>query len=756
MNNNYPARSKATLFTLVFAMFFSISYAQKTNLWAPASEDNLRQKELIYNADEPVEYQQFELKLNALKSRLESAPNRRVASFTQGVIVDFPNSDGTIEQYRVVEASVMHADLQAQFPEIRSYKGTSITNPANSVRFSISPYGLKSIKLSPEGVDYIEPMTADRTVYSVYSRASVPFQGFECGVEDEGLDIDLSNAQDTGTFQRNANDGQLRTFVLALGCTEQYAAFHVAQAGLSDDAPDNDKKAAVLANMNDVMTRVNALYENELSLTMELVPTNLNVIFLSSPFLSNSNYSELINQSQTFIDAFVGVPYDIGHMLTTGPGGLAQLFSPCTPNKARGVSGTGAPIGSSFEGILMHEMGHQYGSPHTWNGSEGSCNASNVSTSSAYEPGSGTTIMGYAGICGSQNIQTSRDLYFHQRSLQMMWDNISGGTSTCATQTATGNNAPTVDAGANYNIPIRTPYKLTAVGADADGTESLTYCWEQYDLGPQGVPGETTLQGPLVRSFPPSASPTRYIPRLEDVVANGGNSTQWEKLAIVERPINFRVTVRDNDPNGGNNAFDAMQVNTVLSGFFRVTSQNQPGVVYDGATTQEVTWDVAGTTANGINTAEVNILLSTDGGLNFDTVLAASVPNDGSQDVVMPNVDAENCRIIVESVGNIFYNINLIAFEIQANLSVEEELLSNLNIYPNPNNGNFTIDFRPNTVNDITVDLYDIRGRKVYTKDFELGTQFNESISVDNAMSGMYILRISDGTRSIERKLIIE
>ncbi|MDT0558404.1 M12 family metallo-peptidase [Ichthyenterobacterium sp. W332] len=754
MKNKYTLPSKAIVLTMAFVMVFSMSFAQKTNLWSSASEDNLSQKTLVYIQDQPIEYLQYELKLEALKSRLEAAPNRREASFTQGVIVDFPNSDGTVEQYRVVEASVMQEALQNQHPELRSYKGQSITNPYNTVRFSITPFGLRSIKMSPDGVDYIEPATTDKTVYSVYSRASVPFVPFECGVEDEDI-IDISRAEDTGTFQRNADDGQLRTFALALGCTEEYAAFQVAQAGLAEDAPEAERKAAVLANMVDVMTRVNALYERELSLTMELVSNNENVIFLSSPFLSNSNYSALINESQQFIDAFIGQPYDIGHMLTTGPGGLAFLNSPCTSIRAGAVSGTGAPIGSAFEGILMHEMGHQYGSPHTWNGSEGSCNPSNVSTSSAYEPGSGTTIMGYAGICGSQNIQTFRDLYFHQRSLQTMWNNISFGNSTCATQTASGNSAPSVDAGANYNIPIRTPYKLTATATDADGTESLTYCWEQYDLGPQGVPGETTMEGPLVRSFPPTSSPVRYIPRLEDVVANGGNSTQWEKLVLIERAINFRVTVRDNDPNGGNNDFDAMTINTVLSGFFRVTSQNAPGTVYDGNSTQTVTWDVAGTTENGINTSEVNILLSTDAGVTFDTVLAASVANDGSHDVVMPNVDAENCRIIVESVGNIFYNINLIPFELQAGLSVEDELLSNLSIYPNPNTGDFTIDFRPNTVNDIKIDLYDIRGRKVFSKDYEITSQFNENISVQNAMSGIYILRISDGIRSVERKLII-
>ena len=142
-------------------------------------------------------------------------------------------------------------------------------------------------------------------------------------------------------------------------------------------------------------------------------------------------------------------------------------------------------------------------------------------------------------------------------------------------------------------------------------------------------------------------------------MVDGGVSTTWEKLASVNRDINFRLTVRDNDPNGGQTAVDAMTATVnAAAGPFIVTSQNTNQIVWTQGTTETITWNVAGTTANGVNTANVNILLSTDGGQNFDTVLASNVPNDGSHDITVPNVSAPYCRIMVEGAGNIFFNVN--------------------------------------------------------------------------------------------------
>jgi hypothetical protein len=62
-----------------------------------------------------------------------------------------------------------------------------------------------------------------------------------------------------------------------------------------------------------------------------------------------------------------------------------------------------------------------------------------------------------------------------------------------------------VTAPAQYTIPKRTPFSLTASGSDPDG-DTLTYLWEQNDRGGNGTPltSNTKADG---RSSASSASP---------------------------------------------------------------------------------------------------------------------------------------------------------------------------------------------------------------------------------------------------------
>jgi hypothetical protein len=74
--------------------------------------------------------------------------------------------------------------------------------------------------------------------------------------------------------------------------------------------------------------------------------------------------------------------------------------------------------------------------------------------------------------------------------------------------------------------------------------------------------------------------------------------------------------------------------------------------------TQTVTWDVANTMAPPVSCAAVDILFSDDGGTTFATTLAASVSNNGSASVTVPNLVTASARIEVLCHDNIFFDIS--------------------------------------------------------------------------------------------------
>ncbi|WP_431137190.1 M12 family metallo-peptidase [Psychroserpens mesophilus] len=755
-------------FTIIFGIFIlsqlssAILFAQvRSDVWNQISEESITTPRWEVNSM-PLNYNTFSLDFDNLFSRLQNAPDRKLANSVSGIVVTFPLVNGGFEEFEVYDAPVLENQLQSEVQSARSFIGKSLNNKHKTIRFSMSIMGLKGLMFdAEEGTQYIDCLTKDRQFYMMYFKKDVnPLENqIVCLTEEQEFTDSIINSDENESFNRHVDDGVLREFRLALACTEEFSNYYLLQLGLLS-APDPVKKDAILNVMNDIMTRVNAVYENELSLTMTIVSNNSNVIFLEDTFLSNNDITSLINQSQTFIDLFVGANnYDIGHMLSTSGSGLAQLFSPCTSNKARAVTGglSSIPQGVVFENTLLHEMGHQYGAFHTYNANN--C-AGPVTPGSAYEPGGGTTIMSYAGICGSNsNIQPVADDYFHQNSINEMWLNLTIGNSTCASQTATNNSEPTAEAGNDYTIPVGTPYKLIGIGSDVDGQGALTYTWEQFDLGPSiPVPSNITENGPIVRSFPPSTNSTRYIPRLQDYVNNVNSSTGWEKLVLVSREINYSFTVRDNDITGGQIGVDFMKVTTDNSaGPFRVTSQAAPGTVYEGNSMQTITWNVSNTNSAPINATNVNILLSTDGGLNFDTVLLANTPNDGSEDVILANVNSTTCRIMVEAVDNIFYNINTRNFEIEESLSIDDQVLENsLSIYPNPNNGEFNIKLNSNLNDSVTINVYDIRGRTVFENIYKKqAAEFNEVIKLNEVQSGVYLLEISVGENRVTKKIVI-
>lgn len=697
----------SVLLFIAFIFNLGLQAQNKKDLWTKSTQQRATQGKQLERKSEPSKKDYYHLDLEALKGSLKNAPVRGESSKLSDVLIDFPLQNGAFETFRITETSILDTALQATMPNSRTYIGQSVKNPANKIRFSITSSGLHTMLQSQdEGMEFTDPTTYGGNYYMIYKSKDLPVldRNFECKFEDEPLPKNTSVTNSQKEF--NASDSKLRTFRLAIATTIEYSEFHWKRAGLLAADTEAAKKDAVMDALIVTMNRVNGVFENELALTMQFVANNKDIIFINSDAFTNNDTSELIDESQAVIDAAIlTANYDIGHTFSTSSGGLAYLNSPCTSNrKASGVTGLPSPVGDVFDvGYVAHEMGHQYGAPHTFNGDTGSCAGTSRSANNAYEPGSGTTIMAYAGICAPQNVQANSDPYFHQKSLQMMWSNITTGASTCATQTTLTNLPPVANAGNDYTIPISTPFKLVGNSTDPNGsTASHTYTWEQYDLTTSaGMPLETNTEGPLVRSFTGTSNKVRQIPRFTDYIASGG-STTWEKLPSVNRTMTFALTVRDNNASGGQNHVDFTTITVNSTVPFKVNNPINWGQGFQAT----VTWDV-GQTANPatINCQNVNIKLSTDGGSNFPTTIATNVPNNGSYTFTVPAMpNTITARVLVEAADNIFYDVSDFDFTISPDV---EFFIANEVLTPVTCGGNtaeFKFDYVPvNGFNQIVV-----------------------------------------------------
>jgi len=740
---------KLKLIIPMLLMCFGLSAQNYIDLWKTASLNETVSKTKVFRNTVPQEFKLFTLNPVELNSLLATAPQRFTTP--SNAIIEFPTNNGEIQKFRVYEASVLDALLQAQYPTIRSYTAQGIDDPSAIARFSYSDSGLNvMISSANYGTIYIDPYTKDLNQYISYATNSLPedSRSFECLVQDTLQDeVVLSPL--------NADDGKLRTYRLALACTGEYAQYHLNNQGIPSSATDEVKKAAVLTAMNTAMTRINGVFEKEVALTMVIIANNTEIIFLnagSDPY-TNNNGGVMLGQNQSTINSIIGTAnYDIGHVFSTGGGGIASLGSVCGSSKAQGVTGLPQPIGDDFYiNYVAHEMGHQFRANHTQNNS---CNRNNATS---MEPGSASTIMGYAGIC-SPNVQSDSDAYFHAISIQEMWGFISilGGSS-CPVETDTGNAPPTADAGPNYTIPRTTPFILKGIATDPDTEDVLSHNWEQMDQQIGTMPPQNTSAfGPMFRSENSLISPNRYMPKLSTVL-NGQTQTTWEVVPSVSRTMKFRYTVRDNVAGGSSSASD----NTVItvdgdSGPFVVTSQNA-STTWSPQSNETITWDVAGTDVEPVDSPNVDILFSTNGGQTYDVVIAEDIPNNGSAEISAPNLNTTSGRFMIISSNNIFYDINGGVITIEGELGINENSFENFALWPNPSNGSINLALTPFSNGDIEVSLYDIRGSLVYNKGFETnGSLFEKALTFSGLNTGIYFIKVSNSGISKTTKLIIK
>ncbi|MEP7098326.1 MAG: zinc-dependent metalloprotease family protein, partial [Dokdonella sp.] len=361
--------------------------------------------------------------------------------------------------------------------------------------------------------------------------------------------------------------------------------------------------------------------------------------------------------------------YDIGHVFTTGSGGVAYLGVVCDPSsKGRGTTGMGNPIADAFYiDYVAHEMGHQFGGNHPFNGSISNCSGGNRNGPTAYEPGSGSTIMGYAGICGADDLQPHSDPFFHAISLQEITNYTNTGGS-CSVNTTNSNLAPVINTAGlptGLTIPARTPFVLSATATDADGADVVMYDWEEWDLGPQApLTAGDNGSSPIFRSFAPTTSGARMFPKLSTVLS--GVAVKGELLPTTTRTLKFRLTARDVRPGYGTSQSADVSLSVVnTAGPFKVSAPNT-AVSWAQGSAQTVSWDVANTSAAPVNCSAVDIALSSDGGQTFAYTLASGVANSGNASVTVPSITTTQARVSVSCANNVFFDVSDVNFTIPA------------------------------------------------------------------------------------------
>ncbi|MEA1786502.1 zinc-dependent metalloprotease family protein [Arenibacter sp. GZD96] len=631
-----------TIFFVSFYGFSQVSYWQKKNVNSVVFTPHLAHLEGTNATVFAFQETQF---LGALKGVGTAKESTKT--------LYFPNADGVLIPFHVVETPVMAPALAAKYPQIRSYTGYGLGNSKQKIRFSVSPRGIQSMMVHADHGANTFMQRASNTGgdYVVYRKhdGSVDKDSFLCSTEAK------FRQREGSASAKLVEDQALRKFRIAISASGEYTVYH---GGTVEGA---------LAAINASITRINEVFETDLGVTLELVENTDLVIFTdpaTDPYTTNLNA-----QAQNTLTNSIGeANYDIGHLFHQGTnnGNAGAIGTVCVDNLKGSAFASGVnPEGDIFDlDFAAHEIGHQFGANHTWSfESEG--------TLVQVEPASGTTVMGYAGITGINDVASNGDDYFHYFSIVQMAAYLS--TAACGETIPRINSTPVITPSGDYVIPKGTAFVLTGSATDPDVDDVLTYAWEQIDNGivTQSTFGPTRPSGANFRSLKPSTSPQRYFPRLSRVLQ--GNLTQtnpakgsaWETVSTVERQLNFALTVRDNAIGGGQVTSDLVGVSVVNgAGPFLVNSQNTEGISYETGSVQEIQWEVANTQNAPVNTQTVDIFLSVDGGLSFPILLVENVPNDGSHSVLLPGIPTTAGRIMVKGHNNIFFAVNAAAFSI--------------------------------------------------------------------------------------------
>ena len=627
------------------------------------------------NTSSPYKY--YTLNKEDFAKALHSTASR---AYNQYTIITLPDGNGNLEKFNVKPSSVLSPELALRYPDIETYQGYAVDNPEKAVNFTFSPAGLSVIFTEGFHYAFVQPTDKKGLHHKAYARQiAVPPMYFGCHIPAQAVQNALRREQTDSQAhftQRNNFQSQsvARTIKIAVVATYEYVKYF-----------GGDKRTA-LAQIVSTVQRASQVYKAQMGIDFQLV-SGEEVIFSKK---SESDISDLIEKASLSSSRWTGAPiqkildekvgnsrYDVGHLFhdTDNPNGNAGCIG-CVcddNNKGKGFS---AGNFKAFEDLdrfdvdfFCHELGHQMGATHVFNLSK-----PYEGYGTQVEPGSGSTIMGYAGITGANDVQPRTDAYFNHLNVKQIVEYIK--TQSCPRSENFENKAPQIDSLLSYTIPKGTAYVLRGHATDADN-DPLYYSWEQSDnSGAVSVDrfSPNNSSGPMARSLPPNPSPERYIPRLSRILQNQlterapNRNSEWETVSNVTRNLNWSLMVMDRkmtarnrrvgDNTLGSTSFANMKIRVISNaGPFEVSSHSQKSYWFYG-TTQTITWQVANTNKEPVNTQKVTILFAPNGSV-FSITIAAHIPNNGVYTfTVTDTYSATAGRYMITADDNIYLAVN--------------------------------------------------------------------------------------------------